>query len=126
MADDAQDVGLTAVVVDRIAQRLAVDGQCLIVGVLPVPALQGAAERVRVDAGQHLAHDGAAGHLVATVAVTTAKPCPRLLAQVLRPQADGLIATPPTEDSAGGDGQHRGQRVAPNTRIAKPFGRRST
>ena len=47
------------------------------------------------------------------VAVTTAKPRPRLLAQVLRPPADGLIAAHPAEDGARGDGQHRGQRMAP-------------
>ena len=38
MADNTQDVGLTAVVVDGIAQCFAIDGQRLIVGVLQIPA----------------------------------------------------------------------------------------
>ena len=85
VADDAEDVGLAAVVVDGVAHRLAVDGQRLVVGVLEVPALQGAVQGVGVDADEHLADDGAAGDLVATVAVAAAKARPRLLAQVLRP-----------------------------------------
>lgn len=59
VADGAQDVGLAGAVlilVDGVAQGLAVDGQDLVVGAVGiVPALQGAVELGGVDAHEHLA-----------------------------------------------------------------------
>ncbi|MFZ1539478.1 MAG: hypothetical protein WAT23_19120 [Chromatiaceae bacterium] len=75
VADDAQEVSLAALGVDRLAQGSTVDGQGLVLGVLEVPALQGAAQRVGVDAGQHRADDGEAGDLVGGVLAHTGKIC---------------------------------------------------
>jgi len=86
---------------------------------LGVPALQGMVQRLRVNAGEHLADDGATGHRVVTVAVATAKACPRLLAQVFGPQADGLVAAHPAQGGARGDGQHRGQGMAASLAAAR-------
>jgi hypothetical protein len=60
-----------------MAHRFAIDGQRLIVGVLDVPARQGAAQRDRVDAGEDLADHRATGDRVVTVAVAAAKARPR-------------------------------------------------
>ena len=46
-------------------------------------------QSVGIEVSQPIFHGG---HLVATVAIAAAKTRPGLLAQVLRPQADGLIA----------------------------------
>jgi hypothetical protein len=120
MADDAEHVALAAFAIDGIAQRLAVDGQAFVSGgMLEVPALQGVVQLLRVNAGKHLADDGATGHRVVAIAVATAKACPRLLAQVFGPQADGLVAAHPAQGCARGDGQHRGQGVAPSLAAAR-------
>ena len=71
VADGAEDVGLAGavlVLVDGVAQGLAVDGQDLVIGAVGVvPALQGAVELGGVDAHQHVADDGLAGHGVKPV-----------------------------------------------------------
>ena len=113
MTDNAEDMRLATGLVDGVAQGLAVDGQALVgSGVLRVPALQGAVEQRRVDAGEHIAEAGAAGDLIAAVAIAATKTCTGLLSQVLGPGADGLIAACPTQHRSGGDGQHGRQGVA--------------
>jgi hypothetical protein len=112
--DDAEDRGLAARLLDGVAHRLAVDGQALVGGrELCVPALQGAVEPHRVHAGEHIADEGAAGDLIAALAVAAAEAGAGLLAQVLGPFADGLVATCPAQHGRGGDGQHHRQGVAP-------------
>ncbi len=82
MADNPQNVGLPTLLVDGIAHGLAVDGEGFVAGgVAGVPGLQGAVHVVGVDAGQHLANDGAAGNEVVAVAVTATKARSRFLAQ---------------------------------------------
>ena len=96
VADGAEDVGLATLLIDGVAHRLAVDGQALVGGcILRIPALQGAVEQYRVDAGEHIADAGAAGDLIAAVAIAAAKTPAGLLPQVLGPFADGLVADVP-------------------------------
>ena len=92
MTDDAQDRGLTAVLGDGVAHRLAVDGQGFVAGGIEcIPGLQGAIQWLGIDAGQHFADDGATGDLVTLVAVAATKARPSLLAQVGRPGTNGLV-----------------------------------
>lgn len=80
VTDDAQNVGLAAVVIERVTHRLTVDGEAVIgVGVLGVPALQGAVQVHRIDPHQQVAQDRATGDLVALVAIAAAKARPRFL-----------------------------------------------
>ena len=66
MADDAQDRGLVALLVEGVARGLAVDGQPFVgAGMLGVPALQGPIQGHGVHAGEHLADDGATGDRIA-------------------------------------------------------------
>jgi len=72
--DCAEDVGLATLRIDGVAHALAVDGQALVGrGILCVPALQGTVEQSRLHPDEHLADKGAAGHLVAAIAVAAAK-----------------------------------------------------
>ena len=96
MADDAEDVGLVAVGVAGVTQGLAVEGQAFIGGgMLPIPALQRPIKGLGIDAGEHIADPGAAGDLVAAVAITAAKARAGRLAKVLCPGGDGLVAARP-------------------------------
>ena len=99
MADDAEDVGLGAIGVEGVTHRLAIEGQAFVLGGhLRIPALQRPIEGLGIDAGEHIADTGAAGDLVATVAITAAKAGAGGLAEVLRP---------------GGNGQHHRQGLKP-------------
>ena len=61
MTDDTHDVHLLALLVDGVAQRLAVDGQRLVGrAVLVVPALERTIELRGVDADEEGADGGAA------------------------------------------------------------------
>ena len=114
MPDDTQHVGLASLRIESVAQRLAIDRQAFVgFGVLGIPALQGLVQLPRVDADEHRAQHAAARHPVATRPIATAKAGPRLLAEILGPLANRLVAAHPTEHRGGGDGQHRGQRMAP-------------
>lgn len=114
MPDDTQHVGLASLRIEGVAQRLAIDRQAFVgFGVLGIPALQRLVQLPRVDADEHRAQHAAARHPVATRPIATAKAGPRLLAQVLGPLANRLVAAHPAEHRGGGDGQHRGQRMAP-------------
>jgi hypothetical protein len=103
MANGTEDMGL--------ATRL-VDGQALVGGILHVPTLRGLVERERVDANEHIADAGAAGHLVAPVAIAAAKAGAGLLPQVLGPFADGLVAARAAQHGGSGDGEYGRQGVA--------------
>ena len=106
--------GLRVVGVDGVAHGLAVDGDG-VVGVAAggVEALQGAVELVGADAHQDVADDELAGHLVAAVPVPAPEPLAGARGQVLGPLGHGLVAARAAQRGAGGDGEHRRQRVAP-------------
>ena len=106
--------GLRVVGVDGVAHGLAVDGDG-VVGVAAggVEALQGAVELVGADAHQDVADDELAGHLVAAVPVPAPEPLAGARGQVLGPLGHGPVAARAAQRGAGGDGEHRGQRVAP-------------
>ena len=117
MTDHAEDVGLTTVLVDGVAQRLAVNGQALVgERMLRIPRLQRLVEGVRVDADEYLAEQGATGHRIAPIAPAATKTPARGLAQVLGPFADGLVAARAAQHRGGGDGQHRRQGMASSLR----------
>ena len=120
MTDDAEDMGLTTLVVDRVAHGLAVDSQALVGRrILRVPGVQCPVEQRWVNAGEHIADEGAAGDLIAAIAIAATKAGAGLLAQVLGPFADRLVAARAAQDRGGGDGQHAGQGVAPSLRAAR-------
>ena len=73
----------------------------------------------RVDPSEHIADAGAAGDLVAAIAVAAAKARTGLLSQVLGPFADRLVAAHAAQHGCGGDGQHGRQGVAPSLRAAR-------
>jgi len=65
MADDAENMGLTGVLVDGITHGLTIDGQALVIGaLLCVPALQGTIQMHRIDSSEHIADDGSTGNLI--------------------------------------------------------------
>ena len=79
VADDAHDVGLTALLVDGVAHGLAVDGQAFIfLGVSCVPALQSPVELGRVDPDEQIADGELAGHQVLAAAAAAAEALARL------------------------------------------------
>lgn len=58
MADGTEDMGLATIFVDRVAHRLAVDGQAFVGFAMDqVPMLQGAIETLWIDADQHIANN---------------------------------------------------------------------
>ena len=106
--------GLRVVGVDGVAHGLAVDGDGVVgVAAVGVEALQGAVELVGADAHQDVADDELAGHLVAAVPVPAPEPLAGARGQVLGPLGHGPVAARAAQRGAGGDGEHRRQRVAP-------------
>jgi len=115
MTDDTHDVGLTALIIEGIAHRLAIDGETLIfAGVGLVPALQGAVQMGGIDADQHIADDGLAGDEVTALFETTAKAGPGLRPQALGPVGDGLVSAHATQDGPGDQAENRGQAMSPS------------
>ena len=86
----------------------------LVIGAVGVvPALQGAVELGGVDAHQHVADDGFAGHGVAPVVASAAEAFAGALGQVVGPLGHGLVAAHAAQGGGGGDGEHSGQGMAP-------------
>ena len=107
-------LGLRVVGVDGTAHGLAVDGDGVVgVAAVGLEALQGAVELVGADAHQDVADDELAGHLVAAVPVSAPEPLAGARGQVLGPLGHGPVAARAAQRGAGGDGEHRRQRVAP-------------
>ena len=93
MPDNAHDMGLHALFVDGVAQRLAVDGERLVIpAVLLVPALQRAVELRRVDAHQDGADGGLARRFADTVAAPDLEAGQRFVAEHIDPFPNGLVA----------------------------------
>ena len=103
MPDDTHDMRLLAVVVNGVAQRLAIDGERLVVpAVLLVPALQRAVELCGVDADQEGADGGQAWGLAHPVAPPDTEPFEGFMAKGIDPFPNRLVAT--------GAAQRRGAR----------------
>ena len=119
LADGAEDVDLVLVSADLARCGLGV--VVVVVGVAAggVEALQGAVELVGADAHQDVADDELAGHLVAAVPVPAPEPLAGARGQVLGPLGHGPVAARAAQRGAGGDGEHRGQRVAPALAAAR-------
>ena len=86
MADEAHDMGLFALFIDRVTHGLAVDGErAVFLAMRLIPVLQGAIELARIDADQDVTDDGLARHQIAPLFATTAETLPgpglKLLAQ---------------------------------------------
>ena len=106
--------GLRVVGVDGVAHGLAVDGDGVVgAAAVDLEALQGAVELAGADAHQDVADDELAGHLVAAVPVPAWEPLAGARGQVLGPLGHGPVAARAAQRGAVGDGEHRGQRVAP-------------
>src|ERR1700674_3330512 len=119
MADDAHDVGLFALFIDRVTHGLAVDSQRTVFLAMGfIPALQGVIEFARIDADQEVADDGLAGHQIATLFATTAETLPGPGAQTIGPVGNGFVTAHPTQDRGGGNSEHGGQPVAPSLAAA--------
>jgi len=80
MTDYTHDVGLLPLVVEGVAHPLAVDGKTF-VGLARgcIPALQGAVERLGIDADEDITQDVFARHEVASGFMAAAEPLARLL-----------------------------------------------
>lgn len=85
MADDTHDVGL-AVIINRIAHRLAVYGEArVLLSIDVVPAVEGRIQPDRVDPDQHVADDPFAGNDAVSVFKAAAEALPRPLTEALCP-----------------------------------------
>ena len=111
LADGAEDVDLVLVSADLARRGLGVVGGG--VAAVGLEALQGAVELVGADAHQDVADDELAGHLVAAIPVPAPEPLAGARGQVLGPLGHGPVAARAAQRGAGGDGEHRRQRVAP-------------
>src|SRR5271169_1009045 len=115
MTNDAHDMGLTALVIEGVAQGLAVDGETLILpGVDFVPASQGAVQMGGGDADQNIAEDVLAGHDVTAPLATAPEALPGLLPETLGPIGDRPVAAHAAEDGSGRNGQNGGQAMSPS------------
>ena len=114
MSDDTHDMRLFAVVVDGVAQRLAVDGERLVIPtVLLVPVLQRAVELLGVDAGQDGADGGPARGLARPVAPPDTEPFEGFVAQRLDPFPNRLVAACAAQRRGGRKREGAGQGMAP-------------
>ena len=114
MSDDTHDVGLAALFVNGVAHRLAVDGEAVVgLGLGRIPPLQGAVQRLGVDADEAIANDGLARHEQVPVFAAAAEPLAGLGAEAVGPVGDRLVTAHAAQDCPGGDGQHRRQGMPP-------------
>ena len=113
VTDHAHDVSLLPRLVDRVAHRLAVDGEALIfLAESRVPLLQGEVEPDRIDPHQHIAEDGLAGNDITFLYVAAAKAFARLGFKVFRPCGDSLVAAHAAQGCASRDAEHNAEPVA--------------
>ena len=77
MADDAHDVGLLSLLVNRVTHGFTVNGEALVL--LPkhrIPFLEGGIELNRVDTDQNVTDDRFTGYKIAATLFSTAKAFP--------------------------------------------------
>ena len=113
MAHGGEQMGSGTVVVDGVAQGLAVERDCLVVaGVILVPARQGVVEIFGDDPDQELADGVGGGRLEDAVSASASEALAGRLAQVLCPLADRLVAAHAAQGCGAGDGEDGLDRVA--------------
>ena len=114
MPDDTHDMRLLALFVDGVAQRLAVDGERLVVpAVLLVPALQRAVELFGVDADQEGTDGGLARGLADPVAQPDPEPFEGFVPERIDPFPNRLVATGAAQRRGGRKREGAGQGMAP-------------
>ena len=112
MTDDAQNVGLMALIVDGVTHGFAVNGQAFVLlRVALVPALEGSVQRDGIDPDQEIADNRFAGDAVAALLVAAAEAPPGMLAKALGPIGDGPVPAHSTEAGCGRKREHRGQSM---------------
>jgi hypothetical protein len=115
MTDDAHHMRGVTLLVEGMAQGLAVNRQGLILpGVDFVPALQGAVQMGGFDANQDIAEDVLTGHQVTASLATAPETLAGFLPKALRPVGDRSVAAHTTENGPRGNAQHRGQAMSPS------------
>ena len=114
MPDDTHDMRLLAFVVDGVAQRLAVDGERLVVpAVLLVPALQRAVELFGVDADQEGTDGGLARGLADPIAQPDPEPFEGFVPERIDPFPNRLVAACAAQRRGGRKREGAGQGMAP-------------
>ncbi len=110
MPEDAHDVGLLALGVDRVAHGFAINGQAVVLFAMDgIPPLQGRVEVPGDEADEQGAHDVFAGHQAVPVHEPAAKSRAGLGAQTLGPVRHRLVAPHPTQGRPGGEREDRRQ-----------------
>jgi len=113
MTNNAHDMLLTALGIDGVAHRLAVDGQAVVgLALSVVPALQGLVEGYRINAHQHVANDVLARDYAAPVFAPATEPLAGPVPEALRPLRNGLVAAHPAQRRARGQSEDRRQAMA--------------
>jgi len=112
MPDDAHDVGLLPVGVDRVAHHLAVDGQAVVGFAMGrLPTLEGTVELFGSQANEPVAHHRCTRNQAAPVHEPAAEPFARLGPEAVGPGGHGLVAPHPAQGGPGGEGEHGRQRM---------------
>ncbi len=94
MPEDAHDVGLLALGVDRVAHGFAINGQAVVLFAMDgLPALEGSVELRGIDADEQVAYDVFTRYQATTVRDTAAEPRLGLGAQTLGPRLLGKTAS---------------------------------
>ena len=115
MTNGTHDVGLTALIVDRIAHGLAIDGKTFVrCSVCLVPSLQGTIQLRGIDTDKDVAYDVLAGYDMAAVFETAAKTSAGFGTEAVSPFGYSLISAHSAQYRAGGDCQNSGKSVAPS------------
>ena len=94
MADDAHDVGLLSLPVNRVTHGFTVNGEALVR--LPkhrIPFLEGGIELNGVDSDQNVTDYRFTGYKIAAPLLSTAKAFPSLGAEIISPPGNGLVTS---------------------------------
>ena len=112
MADNAHNVGLTALLINRVFHSFTVNGKAFVVlSVRFMPLLQSQIELLRFHADKHITKDGFTGYLKTPFHVAAAKTFATLGSKCLSPIPYRFITLPSAQYRRSGDGQHGGQHV---------------
>src|SRR5664280_1930739 len=92
MTNGAHDVGLTALLINRVFHGFTVNGQTFnVLSVCFMPLLQGQIELLRIHADKHITKDGFTGYLKTALHVAATEPLPPFGSKRLGPIPYGLI-----------------------------------
>ena len=95
MSNGAHDVGLTALLINRVFHGFTVNGKAFVfLSVRFMPLLQGQIELLRIHPDKHITKDGFTGYQKTALHVTTTKTLSPFGAKCLGPIPYGLITLP--------------------------------